>query len=353
MLKEEEVAKIDVSKVYSVYEEWPRFASNIVKSEMDINIPEPSMLVLSGMGGSGTTSDIIYDILYDNNIPIYVIKGYHLPSFIDSNALVVTISSSGNTEETLSIFSEAHKKGLNIIGVSSGGLLEKACKNHNYKHVKVEEHLAPRYSLPDILFATLNIVACIDSLEFIRREMLIAVKTMEKIGNKISVHNNENNVSKQLALYLNDGIPVAYTSPYCKSIGTRFKNSLNENTKALAVTSDIIEASHNEIVAWQKEENFKPVFIKDPRDGDEINRRFEIFGDIIRSYEHEFYRLPLFADEALANIVASVYILDYTTIYLSVLRGIDPLPIEPIMQLKSSMKRFNYIDRLRSYGVDI
>ncbi len=344
---------IDVNKVYSVYEEWPKFARYIAEKEIDIDIPKPSMLVLSGMGGSGTTSDVIYDILYDSSIPTYVIKGYHLPSFIDTNALLIAISSSGNTEETLSVFAEAYKKGLNIIGISSGGLLEKACKNHNYKHIKVEEHLAPRYSLPDILFATLKIVSCIDSLEFIKKQMNASIKTLKEIKDKISVHNNDNNISKQLACYLKDSIAVAYTSSYCRSIGTRFKNSLNENAKCLAITTDIIEASHNEIVAWSREKNFKPILIKDPRDGDEIDRRFEIFDEIVRGYDNEIYRLPLFSDEALANIIASIYVLDYATIYLSVLRGVDPLPIEPIIRLKSIMKRFNYIDRLRSYGVDI
>jgi glucose/mannose-6-phosphate isomerase len=352
LLKEEEVSKVDGNRVYSVYEDWPRFARNVIEKEIYIDISKPSMLVLSGMGGSGTTSDIIYDILYDSNIPTYVIKGYHLPSFIDTNALVIAISSSGNTEETLSIFAEAYKKGLNIIGISSGGLLEKTCKNHNYEHIKVEEHIAPRYSLPEILFATLKVISSIESLESIKKQIDEAIKTMELIREKISIHNDDN-IAKQLAWQLKDSMTVTYTSPYCKSIGTRFKNSLNENAKCLSITADIIEASHNEIVAWSREKNCKPILIKDPRDSEAIDRRFAMFGEILRSYNNEIYEFPLFADDTLANIIASIYVLDYTTIYLSVLRGIDPLPIEPIIRLKSTMKRFNYIDRLRSYGVDI
>lgn len=331
--------RIDKNKVYSVYEDWPRFASDAVKS-IDANIEEPSMLVLAGMGGSGTTADIIYDILYDQKIPLYVIKGYNLPSFIDPNALVITISSSGNTEETVSVFAEAHNKGLDIIGISSGGLLEEECKKHNYKHLKVKEHLAPRYSLPDLLFTTLSILSSIESLKAIKNQMYNSIKVMEDIKDKISIHSDDN-ISKELAYSLNDRIPVSYTSPYCKSIGTRFKNSLNENTKALAIAADIIEASHNEIVAWSKEKSFMPILIRDPRDSDKIKGRFEIFHNIIESYNNKVYQLPLFSNNTLANIIASIYVLDYTTIYLSVLKGIDPYPIEPIIKLKSIMKGSN------------
>ncbi|RMF29177.1 MAG: SIS domain-containing protein, partial [Candidatus Nitrosothermus koennekii] len=166
MLNKEEVLKVDSGQVYKVYEQWPTLAEDSMKIDVNMNSIEPSALVLAGMGGSGTSADVIYDILYDKaDIPVYVIKGYHLPSFIDSNALMIAISSSGNTEETLSIFTEAHKKGLKIIGISSGGLLEKVCKDNNYMHLKIRETVAPRYSLPSILFAVLNVISNIEGIE--------------------------------------------------------------------------------------------------------------------------------------------------------------------------------------------
>lgn len=351
MLNKEDILKVDSGQVYKVYEQWPTLAEDSMKIDVSMNNIKPSSLVLAGMGGSGTSADIIYDILYDKvDIPVYVIKGYHLPSFIDSNALAIAISSSGNTEETLSIFAEAHKKGLKIIGISSGGLLEKVCKDNNYMHLKIKETIAPRYSLPSILFAVLNVISNIEGIEWLKDDVYKSIDIMKEISNNISIDTDiKNNIAKQIALYFKSSIPVTYTSPYCRSIGIRFKNSLNENSKSFAITSDIIEASHNEIVVWSKKDNFKPLFIKDVRDGEEIRTRFDIFKDII-GIQHEFYELPLFSKNALAHLIGTLYLLDYATVYLSVLRGIDPLPMEPIILLKEKMKKLNYTSKL---GVNV
>ena len=60
-------------------------------------------VVLAGMGGSALAADMI-KVLTDGwlHIPLAVVKGYDLPGFVGEETLVITISHSGNTEETLS-----------------------------------------------------------------------------------------------------------------------------------------------------------------------------------------------------------------------------------------------------------
>ncbi len=346
MLNEEDVINIDKNKVYTIYEEWPRFAREGIEREVNIEY-NPSSIAIAGIGGSGTIGDLIYDLLQDNSLlPIYTIKGYHLPSFIDKDSLAIIISSSGNTEETLSIFTEAYNKGLRIIGISSSGLLAQACKNHNCMHIKVRERLAPRYSLPEMLFITLNIIANIDNYRWIKEEAKSAIDLMFSIKDNISINNNHNNIAKNIALYIKD-TPIIYTSPYSKSLGIRFKNSLNENAKIIALASDIIEASHNEIVALVNN-SFTPIFVRDGINL-EIEKRFDIFKSILRK---NIYELKPLSSNRLANLVSLLYILDYSTIYLAILRGVDPLIVEPIRRVKS-MLSLDYIDILRKRGLRI
>ena len=337
------------SKAFAVYNEWARYAEEAMN--VDIDMLNANRLVLSGMGGSGTTADIISNVLYDNSdIPIHIVKGYHLPSFIDKDTLVIAISVSGNTEETISVFAEAYAKDAQIIGVSSGGLLEKLCKVYGFKHVKIKQHVAPRYSLPSILFATLRIVARIDGFGWLDDELLHAKDIMYKVKDEII----NANLAKELAKLLRDKIAAIYTSPSSTSIGIRFKNSLNENAKTFALTSDIIEASHNEIVSFaSKDSRFMPIFVKSPIDGDEVNTRFELFKRVVSDYGYDVYEVPIFDDHLLANIIASIYMLDYASIYLACIKGIDPLPIDAIMRLKDLMKGYNYLDRLKRHGVSI
>ena len=55
-------------------------------------------------------------ILSKANIHVNVVKGYLLPKTVDSNSLVITVSVSGNTSETLAVLEEAHKK-KSLLGV--------------------------------------------------------------------------------------------------------------------------------------------------------------------------------------------------------------------------------------------
>ncbi|MBL7124463.1 MAG: SIS domain-containing protein, partial [Actinobacteria bacterium] len=75
-----------------------------------------------GMGGSGFAGDIIKALIKDDiNIPVEIVKGYRLPSFVKSGWLVVPVSYSGNTEETISAASQALDRGCELLIVCSGG----------------------------------------------------------------------------------------------------------------------------------------------------------------------------------------------------------------------------------------
>ncbi|MEM2856195.1 MAG: SIS domain-containing protein [Candidatus Nitrosocaldaceae archaeon] len=333
---------ISKNQIDRVYRRWPEIANNALEREINIKELEPSMLVVAGMGGSGTTADIISDLMHNSDIPIYTIKGYSIPQFVDNNALIIAISVSGNTEETLNIAKEAYKKNINLIGVSAGGLLERFCTKNNLMHIKITQHLAPRYSLPDVLFTTLNLISNIDSLQWLRDDAKSAINIMKNISKIIGV-NNDKNIAKTIALYIGNNIPVTYTSPLLKSVGIRFKNSLNENAKILSITADIIEASHNEIAAWSNKHEYKAIIVKSSIDTPAINNRFEIFNEILNEYGHDVLSLPQFSNNIFCDIISFIYILDYASIHLAALKGVDPLSIEPINKLKERMREYNYV----------
>src|SRR5687768_3092477 len=69
-------------------------------------------VVVTGMGGSGIAGDIIWALGLDQlRLPVVLHKGYGIPAFTGSRTLVVVLSHSGGTEETLSAFEDAGAKG--------------------------------------------------------------------------------------------------------------------------------------------------------------------------------------------------------------------------------------------------
>ena len=99
-------------------------AQGIIKSADYKNLKNKSFkgIAILGMGGSGVSGDIIKNLVIDScEIAVEVIKDYDLPAFIKKGWLVVVISYSGNTEETLHAAGEALERNCELMCISSGG----------------------------------------------------------------------------------------------------------------------------------------------------------------------------------------------------------------------------------------
>ena len=105
-------------------------------------------VIVAGMGGSAVGGDVVYSLI-KNEIkkPFIVIRGYDLPSWANSSALIICSSYSGNTEETISILEEARSLGAKVIGITTGGVLESLCKDYNFDFVGIPSGLQPRAAL--------------------------------------------------------------------------------------------------------------------------------------------------------------------------------------------------------------
>ena len=91
--------------MYQTYDKWPEIAQeSFEKDSPKADVKDIDHIVLAGTGGSGAIGDIISAILSKTNIHVNVVKGYLLPKTVDENTLVVATSVSGNTKETLTIF---------------------------------------------------------------------------------------------------------------------------------------------------------------------------------------------------------------------------------------------------------
>ena len=96
-----DLEKYDLQRMYKIYDEWPEIARNTWESDLEIiHFDDLNHIVFAGMGGSGAIGEIFASILSKSKIHVSVVNGYHLPSTVDSNTLVIPISVSGNTDET-------------------------------------------------------------------------------------------------------------------------------------------------------------------------------------------------------------------------------------------------------------
>jgi len=322
--------------MYEVYDRWPQIAKEYFESNSNILERENfDHIVFAGMGGSGALSDLFFSILSETNIHVSVIKGYLLPSTVNSNTLVVTTSVSGNTKETLSVLEEAYRKDCNIIGFSDGGIMEEFCKKNSIMYQKIPKIHSARASFTAYLFGML--ASLTNVLPIRETDVRESISLIQNLQEKISSSNlNSENPALELAERIN-GVPLIYYPWGLQSVAIRFKNSLQENAKMHAMVEDVIEACHNGIVSWEKSSNIKPILIQGKDDYIKTKERWEILKEYFDINGVDYLEINSVSGNILSKIINLIYLLDYTSIFKAVLDGIDPSPIKSIDFIKNRL----------------
>ena len=319
-----------------VYDRWPQIArENFSANFSKVDIKNIDHVVFAGMGGSGTIGDLFASILSKTDIHVSVIKGYLLPKTVDSNTLVVTTSISGNTSETISILKNVEKVDAKFVALSSGGIMEKFCMDKKIKYYKIKEEHSPRASFVGFLYSALNILEQIVPVK--KTDISKSIESLFDIQKLISSKNlNKTNEALQIAEWIKE-IPMVYYPWGLQSAAIRFKNSMQENAKMHIITEDVIEASHNGIVAWDKPKNIQPILIQGKDDYVKTKERWEIIKELF--HENGIQYKEIFSQEGniLSKLVCLIYLLDYTSIYNAIISKTDPTPIKSIDFIKKRL----------------
>ncbi len=337
MIEKTELEKIDSSKMYKIYDSWPEIAEenyNRIIKKSDFGIP--THIIFAGMGGSGAISDVFAAILSKTNIHVEVVKGYLLPKTTSKNTLVIAISVSGNTEETLNILSQAKSTGCKIFVFSNGGKMEEYCKNESIEFRKISMRHSPRASFVSFLFGMLKELQPI--LPINEDEIFHAINELKKTRDSICSKNlNDTNIAINLAEEIKN-IPVIYYPWGLQASAIRFKNSLQENSKIHAIAEDIIEASHNGVVAWKNTEQIKPILIQGQDDFIKTKERWDILKQFFKNNNIEYKEIFSVKGGILTKLIQLIYLFDYVSIYLAIIKKNDPTPVIAIDFIKKKIQ---------------
>jgi len=334
----EDLEKIDSKKIFKVYDKWPDIAKESYEQEfLKPEFKDIDHIVFAGMGGSGTIGDVFSSVLSKNDIHTSVVKGYLLPKTVDENTLVVVTSVSGNTQESLTILQNSKNNNAKFIALSSGGMIKQyAMKNGvNYQEIKMEH--SPRASFSKYIFATLKILELVIPVK--KSDISDAISKMEIVQKNISSNNlNEENVALNLAKWMT-GIPALYYPGGLESTAIRFKNSLQENSKLHVITEEVMEACHNGIVSWERKSNIQPILIQGSDDYFKTKERWELLKEFFNSKQIDFKEIFSVNGNIVSKITNLIYLLDYASIYHSVISGIDPSPVSAIDFIKERLSK--------------
>lgn len=301
-------------------------------------------IVVAGMGGSALAALLVKSWLRaEMTIPFEVIRTYDLPEYVDYNTLVIASSYSGNTEETLSCFTEAHIKNAQLAVIAACGKLHDLASSRGIANVQLPDHLQPRMAMIYNLRALVAIMAHFNVVNVDRfadiAELGEWLKT--ETANWTADVGTDKNYAKQLALIAVGKTPVFYAGALMAPIAYKWKISWNESAKNVAFWNELPEFNHNEFIGWTSHPIEKPFVIFDlvsHLEHPKILKRFAISDRLLSGMRPKSHVINLAGDTVIAQLLWGSILADFVSIYVAILNGVDPTPVALVEKLKKELE---------------
>jgi glucose/mannose-6-phosphate isomerase len=343
---ERHVVSVDRGGILKALRSYPKQIEDTLVSNREVRVPFRGKriedVVVCGVGGSGIAGDVIRDWLtYESNHRVHVCRSTGLPKFVDSRTLVICVSYSGNTIETLSLFREARRRKCRIASVASGGELARISQTHRVPVFKVEPGRQPRAALPSLVAAACQALdrsgIRVGASAALGRCARMLEAFLERIDVKVASEHNE---AKQVAAQLVDRWVQVLALERDQCLARRFVAELNENSKLAANYGLIPEFSHNMIEAWpyHGEPAKLPLTLFSFRDPAESELESKLFTEAVLLVAERANAVALEykprSRSRLEMLMESIAFGDWVSYYLAILRGVDPSEIPAIKELK-------------------
>jgi len=325
----------------------------------------PRALVVAGMGGSGIAGDVVAAVAGSScAVPIVVSRGYRLPGWVGPLDLVIAVSCSGETEETLAAADEAVRRGARVVTAAKAGSSLSA-RAAGGRAVQLDIDSSGRMPRANLWAIVTPLLAVVDALGLasVPRGLLSGVadqldETSSACGPTREVYDN---VAKKTAMQLSGTLPMIWgTSDLAAVAALRFACQLAENAKQPAVHGPLTEVHHNQIVTLAgrygagggdpaddifrdplldggpTRERLRMVLLRDTQELEPVVRRCQATLLLADQYGVALDELTATGEHPLERLASLIALLDFASVYLALLEGTDPTPIDPIVTLKKA-----------------
>lgn len=342
-----EFKQIDTQNMMAEIEGLPEQLSKAYRLGLSQELPAWDGIrnvLITGMGGSAIGADLLAAYVADSClVPLLVLRDYGLPAWAKGpETLVVASSHSGNTEETLSSFEEALKRGCHCMAVTTGGKLGELAAQGKAITWKFQHSGQPRaavgYSFGLILALLVRLGFVTDPAPELEKAVVAMRKQQENLKVDVpTVHN----LAKRMAGQLMERWVVVMGSGILAPVARRWKGQLSEVAKAWGQFEFLPEADHNTLAGVVNPEErlaqMMVLFLRSSLNHPRNQMRTELTrkGFMLEGINTDF--IDAQGDNPLAHIWTALNFGDYMAYYLAMAYGVDPTPVAAIENLKREM----------------
>lgn len=337
--------RVDGSDTLSLMEKAPARLSVPPNAPLTCGtFAKPREIVIGGVGGSGIVGDILVDQCRDAiDVPVSVCRALTLPYFVGEQTLFVAISYSGETEETLGLLRQAIQRKASVVTITSGGRLLSLSREERIRHVQVQPGMLTRLALPELVSAAMFVLGAAGIIQDADRLLLetadsVAVE-IERVKPTVPSPRNQ---AKQIAQALVGKLPLLFGSEENVSVLRRFKNELNENSKIPAFYCALPEGYHDDVEGLRtlgQLTQVQPIMVRSLTETDGQKRtRERLYAVLNELHFPTVLELSGSGPNRLSQLFTAITISDYVSVYLAVLRRVDPTELTLIPDFRKAMR---------------
>jgi len=304
----------------------------------------PRSLVVCGMGGSGVGADLV-PAATDVRAPIVAVKGYDLPTWVSDEDRVVCVSYSGATSETLACFEQAVQRSVVAAVITTGGELLQRAEAQDVPVVVLPAGMQPRAAVGVIFGALAGVAEALgvvhDAGAVVHEAAAGASLVVDEHVGSGPEHGGDQPPALEFARQLHDHVIVVSGAAHTEAVAHRWKAQVNENGKVPCFANAYPELCHNELVGWEFARStgakWGLVELLPFEASEALRARFEITRSLVAE---SLDTVLTFEPRATTRAGATFEQLawgDYVSVYLALLRGIDPTPVARIHALKAQL----------------
>jgi glucose/mannose-6-phosphate isomerase len=310
------------------------------------------------VGGSGIAGGVLAAVTGPAcPVPVTCVRDLVLPGWVGPLDLVIAVSCSGTTEETLVVAEEAARRGARLVTVSApGSPLHQLGTQARAVSIPVERGgRLPRANLWALSVPLLAVADTLGLAPVPAGDLERAADELDRLAEDYAPSRPAGeNAAKDLALAVAGDLPLVWgASPVPVTAAYRLVGQLAENAKRPAVFGELPEAGHNQVVALDgpyagADDIFRDPFDEPPgprlrivllRDPDAEHPRVAARANAIAALaEHRGTPLTTLSagdGAAVTRLARLVALGDFATTYLALGTGVDPTPIAAIDELKA------------------
>ena len=302
-------------------------------------------VAVCGMGGSAAAGDVVAAALGERaEVPIVTLRGYGLPRGYGEEHLVLCVSYSGDTEETVAAFRRARSLGCATVVVSGGGALASMAAEADLPSVLIPTAApVPRAGLGSLVGGVLGSMVAAGALSGVEDEVESAAKGLDGLAAELAPDLPlEGNEAKDVAAWVADRIPVIWGSEGVSAAAAwRWKTAFNENAEVPAFASALPELDHHEVVGWtaKRGEGFCLIILREPGEHERVQPRLDATLEEIDDSGLDWREVRAGGDTPLARCLSLALVGDLASTYHALARGLDPAAMDSLVRIKERLSR--------------